>query len=103
MADTADGDATVHGHGDGPAPDEQLTVATTGERRAMNAGVDSQPTSPSAAKATAAADADAPVCRVCRCDDAEDRLYTPCLCRGSISHVHQECLLQWLLVALLQL
>ena len=37
------------------------------------------------------------ICRVCRGPQEEDRpLYTPCLCSGSISHVHQDCLMTWL-------
>ena len=39
------------------------------------------------------------ICRVCRCDDADEPLFSPCLCRGSISYVHQDCLLQWLQVS----
>ena len=36
-------------------------------------------------------------CRVCRGGPEEDRpLYTPCLCRGSIGQVHQNCLEEWL-------
>ncbi len=36
------------------------------------------------------------MCRVCRCGATADRiLYHPCLCRGSIRYVHQDCLQQW--------
>ena len=36
-------------------------------------------------------------CRVCRGGPEDDRpLYTPCLCRGSIGQVHQNCLEEWL-------
>lgn len=40
-----------------------------------------------------------PVCRVCHmeAEPAGGRpLCRPCKCRGSISSVHQDCLLQWL-------
>lgn len=40
-----------------------------------------------------------PTCRVCHMEAEEDDgrpLYHPCLCRGSIKYVHQDCLLQWL-------
>lgn len=37
------------------------------------------------------------VCRVCRCGATMDRvLYHPCMCRGSIRYVHQDCLAQWI-------
>lgn len=40
---------------------------------------------------------DEDVCRICRTSgDAENQLYYPCACSGSIKYVHQECLLQWL-------
>lgn len=36
-------------------------------------------------------------CRVCRCGPEENKpLFHPCLCRGSIACVHQECLEMWL-------
>ncbi|ORX59731.1 hypothetical protein DM01DRAFT_1301140 [Hesseltinella vesiculosa] len=41
-------------------------------------------------------DSDA-ICRVCRCEGTEQQpLYHPCKCSGSIRHVHQDCLLEWL-------
>eukprot|EP01018_Ginkgo_biloba_P024620 Gb_37944 [translate_table: standard] len=40
---------------------------------------------------------DEDVCRICRTSgDADNPLYYPCACSGSIKYVHQECLLQWL-------
>lgn len=37
------------------------------------------------------------ICRVCRSEGTPDRpLYHPCICRGSIRYIHQECLVQWL-------
>eukprot|EP00475_Leptophrys_vorax_P028700 TRINITY_DN4173_c0_g1_i1.p1 TRINITY_DN4173_c0_g1~~TRINITY_DN4173_c0_g1_i1.p1 ORF type:complete len:925 (+),score=193.57 TRINITY_DN4173_c0_g1_i1:50-2824(+) len=37
------------------------------------------------------------VCRVCRCEATETQpLFHPCLCRGSIKFVHEDCLTQWL-------
>jgi E3 ubiquitin-protein ligase DOA10 len=36
-------------------------------------------------------------CRVCRSGSSPSSpLYSPCLCRGSIEYVHQDCLLHWL-------
>lgn len=36
-------------------------------------------------------------CRLCRAGAAADRpLFHPCRCKGSIRHVHQDCLLDWL-------
>jgi hypothetical protein len=42
---------------------------------------------------------DEDVCRICR-EPATDEspLRCPCACAGSIKHVHQECLLEWLKV-----
>ncbi|GLJ18519.1 hypothetical protein SUGI_0329170 [Cryptomeria japonica] len=40
---------------------------------------------------------DEDVCRICRTNgDADNQLYYPCACSGSIKYVHQDCLLQWL-------
>lgn len=37
------------------------------------------------------------ICRVCRSEGtAEQPLYHPCLCMGSIKYIHQECLLLWI-------
>uniref|UniRef100_A0A7S2W4V5 RING-type E3 ubiquitin transferase n=1 Tax=Mucochytrium quahogii TaxID=96639 RepID=A0A7S2W4V5_9STRA len=37
------------------------------------------------------------ICRICRCGEEEDRpLFHPCICTGSIKHVHEDCLLEWL-------
>ncbi len=37
------------------------------------------------------------ICRICRCEEEEDRpLFHPCICTGSIKYVHEDCLLQWL-------
>ncbi|KAK9813248.1 hypothetical protein WJX72_011401 [[Myrmecia] bisecta] len=38
------------------------------------------------------------VCRICRMPDSEEegKLYYPCNCKGSIKHVHQDCLNRWL-------
>ena len=37
------------------------------------------------------------ICRVCRATGSPDRpLFHPCICTGSIRHVHQDCLVQWL-------
>jgi hypothetical protein len=39
-------------------------------------------------------------CRVCHGEDENDRpLHYPCLCKGSIKHIHQECLVEWLKVS----
>ncbi|KAF2015600.1 hypothetical protein BU24DRAFT_421893 [Aaosphaeria arxii CBS 175.79] len=40
---------------------------------------------------------DADTCRICRGDGtAEEPLFYPCKCSGSIKFVHQECLMEWL-------
>ncbi|GAA98052.1 uncharacterized protein L969DRAFT_355896 [Mixia osmundae IAM 14324] len=37
------------------------------------------------------------ICRVCRApSEPDDPLYQPCRCSGSIRHVHQGCLVEWL-------
>eukprot|EP00127_Corallochytrium_limacisporum_P000831 Clim_evm7s26 gene=Clim_evmTU7s26 len=37
------------------------------------------------------------ICRVCRSEATLDRpLFYPCKCTGSIKHIHQDCLLEWL-------
>jgi len=36
-------------------------------------------------------------CRICRCGSTpDDPLFYPCLCKGSIRYIHQNCLLEWL-------
>lgn len=38
-----------------------------------------------------------PTCRICRSEGSpEEPLFHPCKCSGSIQHVHQECLMEWL-------
>ena len=55
---------------------------------------------PDTEDSVAATDGDDPkFCRVCRCNDGDEILYAPCMCKGSISYVHQSCLLQWLEVS----
>ena len=39
--------------------------------------------------------ADAPTCRICYAGAEHGRLFTPCLCRGSMAHVHVDCLNEW--------
>ena len=40
---------------------------------------------------------DEEICRVCRSSGTAERpLFHPCICTGSIRHVHQECLIRWL-------
>ena len=40
---------------------------------------------------------DEEICRVCRSNGSPEKpLFHPCICTGSIRHVHQECLTQWL-------
>lgn len=40
---------------------------------------------------------DADTCRICRGEGtAEEPLFYPCKCSGSIKHVHQDCLMEWL-------
>jgi hypothetical protein len=36
-------------------------------------------------------------CRVCKMEEEADHpLYSPCLCKGSIKYIHQDCLTQWI-------
>lgn len=42
----------------------------------------------------ASAEEEAPVCRICW--EAGGRLVSPCLCAGSMGHVHKACLKKWL-------
>ncbi|XP_010447144.1 PREDICTED: probable E3 ubiquitin ligase SUD1 [Camelina sativa] len=47
--------------------------------------------------ATASVEDEEDICRICRNPgDADHPLRYPCICRGSIKFVHQDCLLQWL-------
>ena len=39
--------------------------------------------------------ADAATCRICYAGDEAGRLFSPCLCRGSMAHVHVDCLNEW--------
>eukprot|EP00878_Enallax_costatus_P015653 GHUV01016398.1.p1 GENE.GHUV01016398.1~~GHUV01016398.1.p1 ORF type:complete len:583 (+),score=214.88 GHUV01016398.1:294-2042(+) len=40
---------------------------------------------------------DGDCCRICRCGaTADDGLFYPCKCSGSIKYVHQQCLIDWL-------
>ncbi|KAF2155759.1 hypothetical protein K461DRAFT_274775 [Myriangium duriaei CBS 260.36] len=40
---------------------------------------------------------DGDTCRICRSEGTtEEPLFHPCKCSGSIKHVHQECLMEWL-------
>ena len=35
------------------------------------------------------------VCRVCRCGVEDGALVDPCLCRGTMRYVHEQCLSDW--------
>lgn len=37
-----------------------------------------------------------PCCRVCQCDDEEEKLISPCYCSGSVKWVHESCLIKWM-------
>lgn len=37
-----------------------------------------------------------PTCRICHCDGEVERLISPCLCTGTVKHVHQSCFTDWL-------
>ena len=39
---------------------------------------------------------DKDICRICRCGSEVGPLFHPCACSGSIRHVHEECLEEWL-------
>jgi E3 ubiquitin-protein ligase DOA10 len=50
-----------------------------------------------AVEAASDAEEEEEACRVCRLGAREDEpLFHPCKCRGSIKHVHQKCLVDWL-------
>ena len=51
--------------------------------------------SPETPAAAPAGSADAPTCRICYAGDEAGRLFSPCLCRGSMAHVHVDCLNEW--------
>jgi len=36
-----------------------------------------------------------PLCRICMGDASEGKLFSPCLCKGSMRYVHVECLQRW--------
>ncbi|PNS17912.1 ERAD-associated E3 ubiquitin-protein ligase doa10 [Sphaceloma murrayae] len=47
--------------------------------------------------ATSRGDGDGDTCRICRSEGTpEEPLFHPCKCSGSIKHVHQDCLMEWL-------
>lgn len=40
------------------------------------------------------------ICRICRIEEcAENELVSPCLCKGSMLHVHQSCLKPWVVAS----
>ncbi|OQN98498.1 hypothetical protein B0A48_15759 [Cryoendolithus antarcticus] len=46
---------------------------------------------------TLTSDNTTPTCRICRSEStATEPLFHPCKCSGSIKHVHEECLINWL-------
>eukprot|EP00908_Phaeocystis_cordata_P013297 Transcript_24345.p2 GENE.Transcript_24345~~Transcript_24345.p2 ORF type:complete len:240 (-),score=39.95 Transcript_24345:247-894(-) len=50
---------------------------------------------PPPAEDAAAADAGAPTCRICYAGAEAGRLFSPCLCSGTMAHVHVSCLSEW--------
>ncbi|KAK6424666.1 hypothetical protein LTR95_016369, partial [Oleoguttula sp. CCFEE 5521] len=55
------------------------------------------PPHPGAPPRTLTSDNTTPTCRICRSESAAtEPLFHPCKCSGSIKHVHQECLINWL-------
>ncbi|KAF2660330.1 hypothetical protein K491DRAFT_589394 [Lophiostoma macrostomum CBS 122681] len=53
--------------------------------------------SPTHGRASDKQNDDADTCRICRGEGtAEEPLFFPCKCSGSIKYVHQECLMEWL-------
>ena len=52
---------------------------------------------PTPAAATAEDEEEESECRICRCTaaEAEEQLFSPCECRGSLKWVHPSCLEQW--------
>ena len=49
----------------------------------------------SAATAGTAADDSEPICRICYAGAEAGRLFSPCLCTGTMGHVHVRCLSEW--------
>lgn len=50
-----------------------------------------------APRARSATQVDSGICRICRGEGTHDEpLFHPCRCSGSIQHVHQDCLMEWL-------
>lgn len=37
-----------------------------------------------------------PTCRICHCDGETEPLISPCLCTGTVKHIHHSCLMDWL-------
>ncbi|OQN96416.1 hypothetical protein B0A48_17668 [Cryoendolithus antarcticus] len=55
------------------------------------------PAHPGPPPRTLTSDNTTPTCRICRSEStATEPLFHPCKCSGSIKHVHQECLINWL-------
>ncbi|KAH9903535.1 hypothetical protein F4778DRAFT_734557 [Xylariomycetidae sp. FL2044] len=62
---------------------------------ASNIMPEASPTVPQASLPEAPGDPD--TCRICRAEGtADEPLFYPCKCSGSIKYVHQDCLMEWL-------
>lgn len=35
-------------------------------------------------------------CRICHCGGEDEKLISPCSCAGSLQHIHESCLVQWM-------
>ncbi|KAK0747364.1 hypothetical protein B0T21DRAFT_2877 [Apiosordaria backusii] len=77
-----------------PAPDPDRFPNTRLRGHVQRPDSTSQEPQPSHS-ASGAADPD--TCRICRGEGTpEEPLFYPCRCSGSIKHVHQDCLMEWL-------
>ena len=36
------------------------------------------------------------ICRICRSNDLNEELLSPCECRGTLYHIHYKCLIDWI-------
>ena len=39
------------------------------------------------------------ICRICLSNGLNEELLSPCECRGSVSHIHSKCLIDWISVS----
>lgn len=78
------------GNGDNGEEEKKDDIDAQEEEKGQNAQ-ENEPTSPSSPQPPPK------ICRICygEEDPALGRLFSPCLCKGSMKHVHVECLNNW--------